>query len=68
MYELAKSNNSKVVVIGAGGASAPLNLQLDTGDSDNSQKAQVKNPVSLHEEAQNPSVENTRPEPTYDAH
>ena len=74
--ELAKSNNSKVVVIGAGSTGMPLILGSDYSNTPHeTQNEAVKKttPVPVEPtppavEKQNPTVENVSPEPANDAH
>jgi regulator of protease activity HflC (stomatin/prohibitin superfamily) len=60
--ELAKSNNSKVVVIGAGNSGMPLILGSDYSNNEPKNAASEK-PVSAAVEPQNPAPENVNPAP-----
>jgi regulator of protease activity HflC (stomatin/prohibitin superfamily) len=65
--ELAKSNNSKVVVIGAGSTGMPLILGGDYSNTGNNtheaQNEPAKKPTPATAETSTPAVENTNPEP-----
>jgi len=62
--ELAKSNNSKVVVIGAGSSGMPLILGNDFNNNQQETKnTEEKKPIPATVEKQNPAVENVSPVP-----